>query len=336
MPVCIYCREDKPIEGFNREHVLHAAFGGFQDALTLVAPHDPPVCKGCNTHFSRTIDLVLTRDSIEAVLRLEAGLKSVTELRDLFHGRVSFRLPATNPRGPLHLVPVPTPAGEGYGVAPAPQVCFARRSGGFKVYTEAQLQAENPSADPDVDTSRMTLYWSGIDEAARDRLTQLLAIHGITFHAHGPVEFPSESNGVDAETHFHLDKSVARAVAKIAFNYMAKVTSQLDPTFAYRADFDPIRAFIRFGTGRPGAFFQVREQPREIEAEDLATKGHHVLALQWNRGRDTDVLGYVQLFDHYGYVIRLAKGAQGTWIDVRRLHVYDLETRRVYALRRSV
>ena len=74
---CIYCLEQKPLAEFNREHVLHRAFGGFEEALTLVAPHDPGVCRACNDYFSPTVDLAITpgfdRGASSGRARPEAG-----------------------------------------------------------------------------------------------------------------------------------------------------------------------------------------------------------------------------------------------------------------------
>lgn len=53
---CIYCLETKRLAAFNTEHVLHRAFGGFEGALTLVAPYDPGVCRNCNDEFGKTIE----------------------------------------------------------------------------------------------------------------------------------------------------------------------------------------------------------------------------------------------------------------------------------------
>ena len=53
---------------------------------------------------------------------------------------------------------------------------------------------------------------------------------------------------VTAEIEFTFDKMIARAVAKIAFNYLAK-TQGAD--FVLPQDFDSVRRFIRHSEGQP-------------------------------------------------------------------------------------
>ena len=50
---------------FDRDHVMPEAFGTFDENWTLDC-----VCKACNGHFGRTIELTLARGSTEALLRL--------------------------------------------------------------------------------------------------------------------------------------------------------------------------------------------------------------------------------------------------------------------------
>lgn len=74
---CIYCREVKPPEAFDREHVLPQAFGTFtRDNLVLDC-----VCRDCNGLFGRTIDQKLARDTVEGLERYRQGLRSPAEFR---------------------------------------------------------------------------------------------------------------------------------------------------------------------------------------------------------------------------------------------------------------
>jgi HNH endonuclease len=70
MTTCIYCRRaDVP---FNREHVFPEAFGMFSTNNLVLRC----VCQGCNTYFGNSIDRTLSRDSFEAVARIDEGLKT--------------------------------------------------------------------------------------------------------------------------------------------------------------------------------------------------------------------------------------------------------------------
>ena len=74
MATCIYCRQSKG--PFTREHVVHDGFGRFQGALVI---HNA-VCHECNQEFSRTIDLALTRSSVEGYERYRFGVKKPAEI----------------------------------------------------------------------------------------------------------------------------------------------------------------------------------------------------------------------------------------------------------------
>src|SRR5262245_4424696 len=68
MPItatCLYCKETKPQDLFNREHVLPQSFGTFDNNMVL----RNLVCEDCNTYFSRTLELRLGRESFEGVDR---------------------------------------------------------------------------------------------------------------------------------------------------------------------------------------------------------------------------------------------------------------------------
>lgn len=64
MPTCVYCR-NTAIEPFPKEHVMPRAFGRFRDRLTLSC-----VCGDCNGSFNRELEVLLTRDSVEALLEI--------------------------------------------------------------------------------------------------------------------------------------------------------------------------------------------------------------------------------------------------------------------------
>src|SRR3989442_15063428 len=110
MPPCIYCRPTDPPCGFNREHVIPEALGTFRDNLTL---SNSEVCWDCNDHFNKVLDVILTRDSSEALLRFPHDLKDPAEVGGMFTRRVRVRLLDNDPqfRG-MHLGFEAPPPGE--------------------------------------------------------------------------------------------------------------------------------------------------------------------------------------------------------------------------------
>ena len=334
---CIYCLEQKLLSEFNREHVLHRAFGGFEEALTLVAPYDPGVYRACNDYFSSTVDLAITRDSIEALLRVEHGLKAVTDMKGMLTRRIEIRLPADHRFGPLWLTLLPGPTGDESTVAPMPQVRFGKRGGGsFICLKEAQLRAEDPRENVDIDTTKKSLFWNASDEAAKDRLIAILDSYGIGFNPGEKFVAPEGLDEIDTEIQWIVDRLIGRAIAKIAFNYLAKNSAAAGREFVFSAMFDAVRRFIRYDEGpKARQFVDVFNAPSSMAPEGRTGADHHVLAVRWEEEPKGHILGYVKLFGYAEYVIRLAKEPRGIWLDLATAHAYSLKTRRVSRLARG-
>jgi hypothetical protein len=84
--ICIYCKSQT--NSFNREHVIPEAFGIFELNWSLV----DCVCQPCDTEFGNTIEPILSRDSPEALLRLEYGIKSPSKAGELHYNRVTVKV----------------------------------------------------------------------------------------------------------------------------------------------------------------------------------------------------------------------------------------------------
>lgn len=314
--------------------MLHRAFGGFEEALTLVAPYDPGVCRECNDYFSSTVDLAITRDSIEALLRVEHGIKAVTDIKGMLASRIEIRLPADHRFGPLWLTLLPGPTGHESTVAPMPQVRFGRRGGGsFICLNEAQLRAEDPRENLDSDAARKSLFWNASDEAAKDRLIAILDSYGIGFSPGEKFVAPEGVDEIDTEIQWLVDRLIGRAIAKIAFNYLAKNSAAAGRDFVFSVMFDPVRRFVRYGEGaKARQFVDVFNAPTKMLPTERKDADQHVLAIRWEEEPKGHILGYVKLFDYAEYVVRLAKEPRGIWLDLAAAHTYSLKTRRVSRL----
>ena len=51
--ICIYCKQEKDEEQFNKEHVVPRMMGRYAQGLVL---SNFQVCKQCNTFFSKEIE----------------------------------------------------------------------------------------------------------------------------------------------------------------------------------------------------------------------------------------------------------------------------------------
>jgi hypothetical protein len=131
---CIYCGSERPRT--SREHVMPQALGTFEQNWTLDC-----VCDDCNHFFSRELELVLARDSAEAYLRVESGLKPSTATDKFLNRRMRGTLNEPGDFDGIRVVMKSIPD----GVVPmaVPQVGFRRPGEAWQYVPERELSAES-------------------------------------------------------------------------------------------------------------------------------------------------------------------------------------------------
>jgi hypothetical protein len=234
---CVYCASTEPRVG--RGHVVPQAFGAFQHNLTLEC-----VCDGCNAYFSRELELSLSRDGAEGFLRLQHGLKSPEASRRLLNRRIASTIQEPGPYFGAHARFGPDLSGESLQPIPLLQVGFRRPTDEQMTWiVEEHLSplSTEPFRGPGIQIRILANK-----EEDRLRIVERLRELGINFILQGEFEEPvtNSDSRVWVETTFAVDQMVHRAVAKIAFNYAAKM---LTGAFMRRHDFDQAREWIRLG-----------------------------------------------------------------------------------------
>ncbi|OLD38528.1 MAG: hypothetical protein AUI57_06685 [Candidatus Rokubacteria bacterium 13_1_40CM_2_68_8] len=338
MPTCIYCRRTDPPCGFHREHVIPEALGTFVgDVVTLTQE----ACAECNQHFGDTLERFLNRDSAEAMFRFRHGLKDPAEVHETFSRRVRVRHPRDGSKwGGAYLAFVVPPAGEKEPyVELAPQLACERRDGkGWVYFSEEDLRERADEVKEVVarDCGPVRVLWAETKDA-KQRLLTLLAEKGMGFKSQKQIveAVPAFRDGrVNAELEFTFDKVLARAVAKIGFNYFAKTRGA---ELALRPDFDPVRRFVRQGEGRPPDFVQFGAAPvlRDFRGRELPARGH-LVTVGWDADNATEVIARVCPFQHITYIVRLCANFSGVWRPIESAHLYDLEKKRAERLAAAV
>jgi hypothetical protein len=234
---CIYCRSTAPPKG--REHVIPQSFGTFKNNWTLTC-----VCDGCNGYFARELEVAFARDTVEAYLRLEHGLKPPNAAFQLLNRRMQMTVVGSPFYQGAKTVLVPTV--DGVSVAPFPksQVAFCK-DGDEDVWID--FEDLNPqTVAPFCGDANVKIKIVGHEQTPAERVIARLAELGINFVLQGRHEstLANENNKVVIEHEFDLDLTVLRTVAKVAFNYVAKT---LGAGFARRSEFDSLRRFVRYG-----------------------------------------------------------------------------------------
>jgi hypothetical protein len=96
------------------------AFGTFEQSFVL----SDCVCSDCNKYFGDTLELRLSRDSMEAILRLRYGIKSASEAKDLTYKKIELKVGQPGPWFGTTATLETDSTGKGIEPVPVPQVAF--------------------------------------------------------------------------------------------------------------------------------------------------------------------------------------------------------------------
>ena len=97
------------------------SIGRFHDNLTLRC-----VCEGCNSCFAEELELFLTRDSVEALLRVRYGLKTASGRHRLCESRLIVKVITPGDWHGARISVERNAAGTALRADPLPQVAFRK------------------------------------------------------------------------------------------------------------------------------------------------------------------------------------------------------------------
>jgi hypothetical protein len=237
--------------------------------------------------------------------------------------------------GGAHVELTAPPAGrEGLGSRPVPQVGFERRDRtGWDYFTESELrEAGDLRARFETEWEAGVKHVVAPTQDVHERLMALMREHGV------PLKGKDLESGItpegmgEASVAWIFDLTLARAIAKIAFNYLAKTQGA---EFARRPEFDAVRQFIREGEGRPPYFVQPQEGPVVEHRFGGPPPRCHVITLYWAEDQPW-ILCRLSPFNHHAYLVRLCTDLRGPLVrEVKSGHLFDLDTLEARQLERT-
>ena len=261
------------------------------------------VCTSCNSYFGRTLDLVLARGTDEGLQRYFFDMKPKEAVEQFrydaltihyqgegdYHGAL-LRLTA-DPEGP-----------RGFRATPIDQVGFAATDGtGFEWMPLREVYSGAWKERGDLDASMGIRIYAEDHEAVRAYLRG----EGVDLPAwRHMVREGDPTEDVLVHQVSRITTDVERAIAKVAFNYLA-FSNRAD--FALLPAFNPVRRFVRFGE-------EQRDDFVHVDAEDIifipqppgTPEDHrpvmHVVTVEYSRLL-TSVIGQVSLFGGLRYVV---------------------------------
>jgi hypothetical protein len=327
----MYCRRSE--QEFDREHVIPEAFGTFEPVSFILYGG---VCKGCNNYFGRNLDIALSRDSAEAILRFRYGTKRAKEAGDLPYKKLELKIAQPGPWFGATVVLEPDSTGKAVEPVPVPQVAFRwKGSQDWTFFVERELEPAvlTQYVNPIPGTLEIRIMGPSVED--RDRMLKEITSAGIKFRQEGSLERPVTEDGrVLLEISSAVDQTIFRAIAKIAFNYVAH---QHGVDFVLRSDFDDIRDYIRHGTAprwsaRLPVVFPVSNPILFDDARQARQTNGHLVTFDWQAGQ-MGFYAQVSLFNTITYRVRICPFYRGLWhSDFRRGHHFNVEDRTIEPL----
>lgn len=310
---CIYCtRVDVPL---NREHCIPEAFGTYGGQTIVLRQH---VCRDCNSALGRDLDEILARDSFEGLIRAsllrpkrkrpDRYRSQFTELRYEDDDRLGLVRGARlimdwNTRCPKLI----------------PQILVRLETGQLKSYGQKELLAVQDGAFKNLPPGSVRALSEPEDSEILASMIEQARSKGANFTK--PAEYvalpPSATKPQEKfEIQGVMNDRVWRAIARIAFNYLAW---NQGPRYVLQDRFDPIRHFIT-QANPPRALVRMQRQP--ILADESygwrSFRGHLILIETSER----KLIGRVSLFNSITYEVLLCSDI-GIYYSLATAHAFD-------------
>jgi len=282
------------------------------------------VCTECNHLLGKKLDELLSRDSFEAVIRAEKLLPRRNK-KDRFKGRrVVAHIPDEAKYGQYRGAQMRIDW-HSRKLRPLDQVIVRDESGKLHSYTGEEL----PSADPQLFRDRPPGAVQIIATVSGAlKLKAMAEEMGVRFSKGlSDIEVPPAASEatVFLETQGLIDEPIWRGIAKIAFNYLAKIQGA---KYVLDEKFDRIRDYIT-GESRKARLVRFSRQPiLADETPRLKRHGMHFVLFE-TQGRT--LRGRVSLFNSFTYDVLLCPDL-GLIYSIKSGHGFDPVSKSVHKL----
>lgn len=310
---CIYCGEISALS-FPKDHVIPKAFGRFRNNLTVDC-----VCRQCNAYFGKELEVFLTRDSIEGLLRVRHGLRTKSDERQIGKSRLSCTVVSSEECRGARILSERDSSGTLLRGKPVPQVGFRKFGETDRHwFLEADLDRVESWERFRIDADTLIVGPPGENLT---RLCRKLERLGVVFKSVGRAERFGGLSQMYAEPRF--DDILFRGVAKIAFNFLARVTNS---AFASREEFRALRDYVRRGTASRTALVKVITVSRSDEDDGKSRrKGGHTIRI-FRDDSASRIICKVTLFDHLTYQVVMSEADPVVWYPLDEGRYFNLET----------
>lgn len=323
---CIYCLQDKrPNRYEKREHVISQCLGCFSpDNLILYNC----VCDDCNQYFGDKLELFLGRDSFESIARRRHGIEPKNPLRN--RRRVKSRIINGEWKGAIVEDAKADELGQ-IGINLPIQAGFYNKFiDGYVYYEPNDIPSAEKLEKEGYDLNKAVRMWA--DDSELPILIEIINNNGINVSTGNDSMQPNPPVGeILIESEVTLDRTISRALSKIAFNYLAYVIGN---KIVLQDDFNEIRQYIRYGEGNLDHFFDANASPILHDDQNLqnlrakTTEGH-LINVGW---RNDAIVSKLSPFNLCTYAVMLCPRYHGILFPLKTGHHFDIQTKEVSKL----
>lgn len=319
---CIYCNNPITQNNNSEEHVFPQSFG-CPDSWTMNC-----VCIECNIGFGKSIERFLAGDSLEGLWRLQKiGSRSKKPIRQT---RLKIHIPSEDKYGEFKGAVVYCDFSKKDSLILPSQIVLKDDEGNRKYFLLADLEKEEIKND--LNRYKEKGFWilahnASEEQKAIEKMKQV----GIDFRPQKRGALPPSAVEKDGTLQVLvegiIDDVLFRAIAKIAFNYLAKVKGA---EFTLDSRFDTIREYIKTGVKPNFKIVEIKEG--HILAEETFNKYFfegHIFTIQTKGNR---IIGKISLSNTFAFYYVVSLGEMDVWHDLKSGHAYSLKDDKIIEL----
>lgn len=307
------------------EHVIPQSFGVFADNLTL----NQHVCDDCNQYFGDNLEIELARDTVEGLSRFDHGVKQPNEFKSLGHrSRLTLKVSEGQFRGAIVYIEY-SPNIYQLVIRPIRQIGFLHPQNNQYSYFPIdeiphKMELEEQGFVLTIHNAVRALGLSS------EQAKKILVAKNIILRSWGNAEvLDTTKDAWDVQVEGRIDAILFRAVAKIAFNYLAYWECA---NFARQSEFDTIRSYIREGVQTFYPLVSISERPiLADESNSERRRLGHIITLNWSDDHKS-IVSMVSLFNRITYSISLSRDYSGEIRNLARGNFFDIANRQILPL----
>lgn len=314
---CIYCKNLITDENSSEEHVFPKSFG-CPDHWVLDC-----VCRRrCNETFGGSIDRWLAGDSLEGIKRMQRlGSRSGQRIRPK---RLKLHILKEDRYGDFQGAIVWIDFSRTDNVTIPPQIGLRNEKGEREFFADEELDV--PEIRKRIDSlSKKGVIVLAPSKEKNGEMVQLLLAKGILEQYNpkdegfGMPEGAVENNRIMIEANADIDADIQRAIAKIAFNYLAKIQGY---EYALSENFDEIRSFINGELRKPLVILS-NDPILADEGRNWRRFNGHLFVFERNGDR---LISQISLFNGITYRVLLSRNIGPLVYSLGSGHAFDVET----------